>query len=84
MTSCQSTPRRTVEDDIIALNQISNVKQKIETVGGRTTKKREKCHQARYCFFFSTAFFSKSCRIHRYPRIIDEECYIRTQENKYP
>jgi len=60
MTTCQSTHRRTVEDDIIALNQISNVKQKIETVGGRTTKKREKCPQARYCFFSPPPHFSEN------------------------
>jgi hypothetical protein len=40
MTSCQSTHRRTVEDDIIALNQISNVEQKIEMVGVEPQKIR--------------------------------------------
>ena len=58
MTSCQSTHRRTVEDDIIALNQTSNVKQKIEIVGGRTTKKKQESVTEKDNIFFSPTHFS--------------------------
>ncbi len=47
MTSCQSTHMRTVED-IIALKQISNIKQKIELVGVELQREKRKVSPKRY------------------------------------
>ena len=84
MTSCQSTHMRTV-DDIIALKQISNVKQKIELVGVEPEQEKRKVSPKMILVFFldrsfqQNMYYSSAPTHHR-----RKEYFIRTEENKYP